>query len=149
MQLLHTPAALSASFDEPNLLVSAGLVPAVRLAEKVGLPDLAAEQMLQMSETSVLATLPASPQAQARASARFALLAGERESLHQIELVLHGLQPADGANDERCRISSRIRSKARRKSSSNPIKRSSNRGLKSRKSDKAMSNNRLPPLPAR
>lgn len=45
MQLLHTPAALSASFDEPNLLVSAGLVPAVRLAEKVGLPDLAAEYL--------------------------------------------------------------------------------------------------------
>ena len=34
-----------------------------------------AEQMLQMSETSVLATLPASPQAQAKASARFALRA--------------------------------------------------------------------------
>ncbi len=45
MQLSHTPAALSASFDEPNLLVSAGLVPALRLADKVGLPDLVAEHV--------------------------------------------------------------------------------------------------------
>ena len=41
MQLSHTPARCSASFDEPNLVVSAGLVPAVRLAEKVGLRELA------------------------------------------------------------------------------------------------------------
>lgn len=45
MQLSHSPARLSASFDEPNLLVSAGLVPAVRLAEKVGLPDLAGQHV--------------------------------------------------------------------------------------------------------
>ena len=45
MQLSHTPTALSASFDEPNLLVSAGLVPALRLAQKVGLPDLADEHL--------------------------------------------------------------------------------------------------------
>ena len=40
MQLSHSPARVSASFDEPNLLVSAG-VPAVRLAEKASLADLA------------------------------------------------------------------------------------------------------------
>ncbi|MCU0296160.1 MAG: IS1380 family transposase [Candidatus Nanopelagicales bacterium] len=45
MQLSHTPTALSASFDEPNLLVSAGLVPALRLAQKVGLPDLAQQHL--------------------------------------------------------------------------------------------------------
>ena len=45
MQLSHSPTRLSASFDEPNLLVSAGLVPAVRLAEKVGLPDLAEQHV--------------------------------------------------------------------------------------------------------
>ena len=33
--------AVDRAFDEPNLVVSAGLVPAVRLAVKVGLPDLA------------------------------------------------------------------------------------------------------------
>jgi hypothetical protein len=45
MQLSHTPARCSASFDEPNLLVSAGLVPAMRLAEKVGLPTLLPRSM--------------------------------------------------------------------------------------------------------
>jgi hypothetical protein len=45
MQLSHSPARCSASFDEPNLLVSAGLVPAVRLAQKVGLHDLAEQHV--------------------------------------------------------------------------------------------------------
>ena len=41
MQLCHTPAALSASFDEPNLIACAGLVPAVALADRIGLAGLA------------------------------------------------------------------------------------------------------------
>ena len=43
MQLCHTPAALSAAFDEPNLIASAGLVPAVALADRIGLRELADE----------------------------------------------------------------------------------------------------------
>ena len=43
MQLCHTPAALSAVFDEPNLIASAGLVPGVALADRIGLRDLADE----------------------------------------------------------------------------------------------------------
>jgi Transposase DDE domain group 1 len=43
MQLCHTPAALSAAFDEPNLIASAGVVPAVALADRIGLRDLADE----------------------------------------------------------------------------------------------------------
>ncbi|WP_312165900.1 TetR/AcrR family transcriptional regulator [Phenylobacterium sp.] len=51
------------------------------------LPGLAAEQMLQLSETSVLAALPAPPLAQARASARLALraLLADRGRLEAIE----------------------------------------------------------------
>ena len=41
MQLSHTPSALSASFDDPNLVVSAGLVPVVALAQQVGIGRLA------------------------------------------------------------------------------------------------------------
>ncbi|MCU0277600.1 MAG: hypothetical protein MUF33_01895 [Candidatus Nanopelagicales bacterium] len=41
MQLCHTPAALFAVFDEPNLIARAGLVPAVALADRIGLRDLA------------------------------------------------------------------------------------------------------------
>ena len=43
MQLCHTPAALSAAFDEPNLIASAGLVPGVALADRIGLRGLADE----------------------------------------------------------------------------------------------------------
>jgi hypothetical protein len=41
MQLSHAFAGMSASFDEPNLVVSSGLVPAVGLAQRVGVADLA------------------------------------------------------------------------------------------------------------
>jgi hypothetical protein len=45
MQLLHTAAKTNAAFDDPNLVSHAGLVPAVRLAENVGLEDLVAEHV--------------------------------------------------------------------------------------------------------
>jgi len=41
MRLLHTAAKTHARFDDPNLVSHAGLVPAVRLAQNVGLEDLA------------------------------------------------------------------------------------------------------------
>ena len=43
MQLSHTTGRMSASFDEPNLIGSAGLVPAVALADRIGLAELADE----------------------------------------------------------------------------------------------------------
>src|SRR3954453_18141277 len=43
MQLSHTGRALSVSFDEPNLVSAAGLVPAMALAQEAGLRDLADE----------------------------------------------------------------------------------------------------------
>jgi Transposase DDE domain group 1 len=43
MQLSHTRPVGGASFDEPNLVSSAGLVPVVRLAEQAGLRELAEE----------------------------------------------------------------------------------------------------------
>jgi hypothetical protein len=45
MQLSHTSAATSAVFDEPNLVSAAGLVPVLRLAESVGLHELADAQL--------------------------------------------------------------------------------------------------------
>ena len=41
MQVSHTPAAVSVSFDEPNLIGSAGLVPVMELAAQAGLHQLA------------------------------------------------------------------------------------------------------------
>lgn len=43
LQLSHSPAALSVSCDEPNLVSSTGLVPAMVLAEQAGLARLAEE----------------------------------------------------------------------------------------------------------
>ena len=41
MQLFHRSTSLSASFDETNLVSTAGLVPAMALAVKAGLSELA------------------------------------------------------------------------------------------------------------
>ncbi len=41
MQFKHAPAAVSVSFDDPNLVSAAGLVPIMKLAEKAGLRRLA------------------------------------------------------------------------------------------------------------
>jgi DDE family transposase len=42
MQSSHAVTAVCAAFDEPNLIADAGLLPVVRLAERAGLPELAA-----------------------------------------------------------------------------------------------------------
>jgi hypothetical protein len=45
VQLSHRPRSIAAKFDDPNLVSSAGLVPAMALAESVGLRDLADERL--------------------------------------------------------------------------------------------------------
>ncbi|PYC64279.1 IS1380 family transposase [Streptomyces tateyamensis] len=45
MQSSHAVSAVSAVFDEPNLIADAGLVPLVRLAESVGLPALVGDRL--------------------------------------------------------------------------------------------------------
>ena len=45
MQFNHSPAALSASFDDQNLIGAAGLVPVLRLAERAGLASLAQKHL--------------------------------------------------------------------------------------------------------
>lgn len=45
VRLLQTAAKTRATFDDPNLVSHTGLVPAVRLAEKVGLEDLVRERV--------------------------------------------------------------------------------------------------------
>lgn len=42
MQVLHAPGALSAAFDDPNLVSCAGVIPVVALAARAGLAELAA-----------------------------------------------------------------------------------------------------------
>jgi hypothetical protein len=45
MRLWHSPSAVSAQFDDPNLVSCAGLVPVMRLAQDSGLAELVAEHV--------------------------------------------------------------------------------------------------------
>ena len=45
MQFKHAPAAVSAVFDDPNLVSAAGLVPMLRLARSAGLDELAQHRL--------------------------------------------------------------------------------------------------------
>ena len=42
MRVSHSPALVSAAFDDPNLVSCAGLAPVIALAERCGLTDLVA-----------------------------------------------------------------------------------------------------------
>jgi hypothetical protein len=50
MQLSHTPGAVSAVFDDPNLVSSAGLVPVVALARSAGLSELVDQHLTVPSD---------------------------------------------------------------------------------------------------
>ena len=45
MQFKHAPAAVSAVFDDPNLVSTAGLVPMLRLAQRAGLAELTHDRL--------------------------------------------------------------------------------------------------------
>jgi hypothetical protein len=57
VRLLHSLARTRASFDDPNLVSHAGLVPVMALAERAGLPDLAGEHVRPGGECGVNARL--------------------------------------------------------------------------------------------
>jgi hypothetical protein len=50
VRLLHDPAKTHASFDDPNLVSRASLVPVVALAERCGLTDLVGEHVCRVPE---------------------------------------------------------------------------------------------------
>jgi len=81
MQLCHRPAALSAVFDDPNLIACAGLVPAVALADRVGLGDLADEWL----------TVPGSRgTAGAKVLSLVAGMLAGADSIDDMDLLRHG-----------------------------------------------------------
>jgi hypothetical protein len=81
MQLSHTSAALSVAFDEPNLVGSAGLVPALALAEQAGLSRLA-DQWL---------TVPGSAgTAGAKVSTLVGGMLAGADSIDDLDLLRHG-----------------------------------------------------------
>ncbi|ANG85728.1 IS1380 family transposase [Microbacterium aurantiacum] len=82
MQFKHAPAAVSAVFDDPNIVSSAGLVPMLRLAQHAGLARLAQDRL----------SVPTDKGANAGAKV-MALVAGMlagADSIDDMNLLRHG-----------------------------------------------------------
>jgi hypothetical protein len=86
MRLLHTAAKTNATFDDPNLVSHAGLVPAVRLAQNVGLEDLVAEHVQVAAKVGTNADLKIG-------SLVAGMIAGA-EGIDGMDLLRHGAMPA-------------------------------------------------------
>jgi hypothetical protein len=86
MRLLHAAARTRATFDDPNLVSHAGLVPAVRLADNVGLEDLVFEHL------HVAAKVGANPDLKV-GSLVAGMIAGA-DSIDKMDLLRHGAIPA-------------------------------------------------------
>src|SRR5690625_6206350 len=85
MLFTHTEAALSYSFDEPNLVSSAGLVPVMRLAQQAGLAQLA-QQMVTVANTGA----DKGATAGAKISSLVAGMAAGADSIDGMDLLRHG-----------------------------------------------------------
>jgi hypothetical protein len=86
MRLLHMAAKTKATFDDPNLVSHAGLVPAVRLAQNVGLEELVTEHV------RVGAKVGANPGVKI-GSLVAGMIAGA-DTIEGMDLLRHGAIPA-------------------------------------------------------
>jgi DDE family transposase len=86
VRLLHSLAKTHASFDDPNLVSHAGLVPVMALAQRAGLPDLAAEHVRPAGECGVNAHL--------KVPCLVAGMAAGADSIDDMGLLRHGAMPA-------------------------------------------------------
>src|SRR3954468_19594826 len=82
MQLSHRRPVGGASFDEPNLVSSAGLVPVVRLAEQAGLRELADARLSVPSDKGA--------NAGAKVAALVAGMVAGADSIDDLALLRHG-----------------------------------------------------------
>src|SRR5271169_6599281 len=82
MRLLHGLARTQASFDDPNLVSHAGLVPVMALAQRAGLADLIAEHVRPGGECGVNAYL--------KVPCLVAGMAAGADSIDDMDLLRHG-----------------------------------------------------------
>jgi hypothetical protein len=82
VRLLHSLARTRASFDDPNLVSHAGLVPVMALAERAGLPELVAEHVRPAGECGVNAHL--------KVPALVAGMAAGADSIDDMDMLRHG-----------------------------------------------------------
>ena len=82
MRLSHDPAKMHASFDDPNLVSRAGLVPVMALAQRCGLADLASEH--------VTITSPAGVNPGLKIPCLVAGMAAGADSIDDMDVLRHG-----------------------------------------------------------
>jgi len=85
MQALHTRGAVSATFDDRNLVSCAGLVPLLRLAGEVGLAELADERIRLDAVTGA--------NAGAKVASIVAGMAAGADSIDDLDVIRHGALP--------------------------------------------------------
>ena len=85
MRLLHDPVKISVSFDDPNLVSRAGLVPVVSLAERAGLHALVRRHVQIAARAGVNADL--------KAGCLIAGMAAGADSIDDMDLLRHGAMP--------------------------------------------------------
>jgi len=82
MQFKHAPAAVSAVFDDPNLVSAAGLVPMLRLAQQAGLAELAQGRLSVPTDKGA--------NAGAKVSALVAGMLAGADSIDDMNVLRHG-----------------------------------------------------------
>ena len=86
MRLLHDLAKIHATFDDPNLVSRAGLVPVMALAQRAGLDELAGEH--------VRITRPCGVNPQVKVPGIVAGMIGGADSIDDLGLLRHGAMGA-------------------------------------------------------
>lgn len=89
MQVSLTPAAVSAVFDDPNLIAHAGLLPVIRLAERCGLPRLVTEKVKLTRATHGAGAAP-----DAKVISIVGGVAAGADSIDHLQILRHGAMPA-------------------------------------------------------
>ncbi|MGH3782304.1 MAG: IS1380 family transposase [Pseudonocardiaceae bacterium] len=88
MRASHTAAAVSATFDEPNLVSCAGLVPVLRLAQRAGL-HAAAQQRIRLPASA--GSAGANPGAKIASVVAGMVVGGD--SIDDLDVIRHGALP--------------------------------------------------------
>jgi len=85
VRLLHDPLKISASFDDPNLVSRAGLVPVMALAERAGLHALVRRHVQIAARTGVYPEV--------KVACLVAGMAAGADSIDDMDLLRHGAMP--------------------------------------------------------
>ena len=85
MQSAYAAGAVDVAFDDPNLIADAGLVPVIALAERIGLPELVADQVSIVDAENSAGANPA-----AKVMSLVAGMVAGGDSIDDMALLRHG-----------------------------------------------------------